>query len=229
MNCLIVDDDELMREILETLISKVKTLRLIKSCSSAIEATQVMMEEKIDLLFLDIQMPEMSGLDLIKVIPEPKPQIILITSNKEYAVESYDFDVTDFIVKPITQERFLKAVSKAKKNEETASTGSFTDQDIYVKINGALIKLNTKDIFLIESETDNLIIYTNTEKYILHSTLKKLQAKLPSGLFMRANNSFMVRFDKISKIDDNMVVINDKFIPLNPSNKTKLLKRLKVI
>ena len=229
MNCLIVDDEELIRKIMETLISKTPFLKLIKSCSSAVEASQILMKEKIDLIFLDVEMPEMSGFDLIKIIPDPKPQIIMITSNREYAPDAFDFNVTDFIVKPINQERFLKAVAKAKKIADSNFASGLADHDIFVKVNSLLVKLNTRDILYIESLADYIIIHTDSARYTVHHTMKGIETKLPSGYFMRVHNSFIVRLDKIINIDENLIVIQDKLIPISRANKSELMNRLKVI
>ena len=232
MKCLIVDDEELTRKIVGTLVSKTPFLQLVKSCSNAIEATEILMKEKIELLFLDIEMPEMDGWELIKIIPEPKPQIILITSNRGYAKEAFDFNVTDFILKPVTQERFLKAVYKAKKNADNNnnnSTRSVPDHDIYLRVESLLIKVNTKNIVYIEALSDYVIVHTASDKYTVHSTMKGIGTNLPQGLFMRVHNSFIVRLDKISNIDQNLIVINEKLIPISRANKAELMRRLNVV
>lgn len=229
MKCLIVDDEELTRKIIGTLVSKTSFLQLVKSCSNAIEASQVLMEEKIDLIFLDVEMPEMNGWELMKIIPEPKPQIILITSNREYAKEAFDFNVTDFIVKPVTHERFLKAVSKAKKIADNNSTDSLSDHDIFLRVESLLIKVNTKNIIYIEALSDYVTVHTASDKYTVHSTMKGIETYLPSSLFMRVHNSFIVRLDKISNIDQNLIVINEKLIPISRANKSALMNRLNIV
>ena len=229
MKCLIVDDEELTRKIIGTLISKTSFLQLVKSCSNAIEASEILMKENIDLIFLDVEMPKMNGWELIKIIPEPKPQIILITSNIGYAKEAFDFNVTDFILKPITHERFLKAVSKAKKIADTGNASAFSDHDIFVRTGSILVKLNTRDIIFIEALADYAIINTASDKYTIHSTMKGMETKLPSSLFMRVHNSFIVRLDKISNIDQNLIVINEKLIPISRANKSALMNRLNIV
>ena len=229
MKCIIVDDEELTRKIIETLVSKTPFLQLVKSCSNVIDASAVLMKEKVDLVFLDVEMPEMSGWDLIKMIPEPKPQIIMITSNRENAKEAFDFNVTDFIVKPVTHERFLRAVSKAKKIADTGNANAFSEHDIFVRVGSVLVKLNTRDIIFIEALADYVTVNTVSDKYTVHSTMKGIETKLPSGLFMRVHNSFIVRLDKISSIDQNLIVINEKLIPISRANKAELMRRLNVV
>ncbi len=230
MKCIIVDDEELVRKIMETLVSKNPFLQLVKNCSSAIEASQILLKEKIELIFLDVEMPEMNGWDLIKMIPDPKPQIILITGHTKYALEAFDFNVTDFIVKPVTQDRFLKAVAKAKKIADASSVERHTDHDIYVRVGTTLVKLNTKDIIFVEALSDYVTIHTSeSAKYTVHSTMKGIASKLPSNFFMRVHHSFIVRLDKISNIEQNQIFINEKLIPISRANKSELMNRLKVV
>ena len=229
INCIIVDDEPLALGLVESYVLKTPFLELKAKCLNAFEAMKVITEEKIDLIFLDVEMPEMSGFDLIKIIPDPKPQIIMITSNREYAPDAFDFNVTDFIVKPVNQERFLKAVAKAKKIADNNFASGLADHDIFVKVNSLLVKLNTRDILYIESLADYIIIHTDSAKYTVHHTMKGIETKLPSGYFMRVHNSFIVRLDKIINIDENLIVIQDKLIPISRANKSELMNRLKVI
>ncbi len=229
MKCLIIDDEELIRSITENLVLKTPFLQLVKSCSGAMEAAQILMKEKIDLVFLDIEMPEMNGFDLIKIIPEPLPQIILITGHGKHAIEAFNFNVTDFLVKPVTHERFMKAVSKAKRISNEKFAGSKTDHDIFVRVATKLVKLNTSDVLYIEGLSDYVTIYTASAKYKVHSTMKGIETKLSPNFFMRIHKSFIVRLDRIANIEENRIHIGKAFIPISRPYKPELMKRLNII
>ena len=229
MKCIIVEDEELTRKIVETLVAKTASLQLVKSCSSAIEALEVLMEEKIDLIFLDIELPEMSGWELLKMIPEPRPQVVLITSNKENAKEAFDFNATDFILKPIAHERFLKAIAKVKKNNRN-KIQIMPDEDMFIRVGSLMVKVNTRDILYIEALSDYVTLNTaSSEKYTIHSTMKGIEGKLPTGLFMRVHNSFIIRMDRIRTIDQNLLTIDEKLIPISRANKAPLMQRLNIV
>ncbi len=233
MNCIIVDDDEQIRLLMETLVKETEFLRLVKTCSTAIEASNVLLKEKVDLIFLDVMMPGMSGLEFLKTLEGIKPQVIMITANKEFAAEAFDFDVCDFIVKPITHPRFLKAVSKAKKifdsNQIPAHKSTTTSDAIFVKFNSSLVKISAQDIFLIEALVDYIAIHTYNQKYILHSTMKEIKNKLPDTDFIRVHNSYIVRVDKITSIEGNNLIVNQKIIPISRSKQKDLMNRLKLL
>lgn len=236
MNCIIVDDDEQIRLLMETLIRETDFLSLKKNCSTAIEASNVLLKEKIDLIFLDVMMPAMTGMEFLKTLEGNKPQVIMITANKEFAADAYDFDVCDFIVKPVTLARFLKAVSKAKKIHDATyntpkdySQTDITNDAIFVKHNSSLVKLEAHDIFLIEALVDYIAIHTPSQKYIVHSTMKEIKTKLPVNDFIRVHNSYIVRVDKIASIEGNNLIINQKIIPISRSKQKDLMNRLKLL
>jgi two-component system LytT family response regulator len=233
MNCLIVDDDEQIRLLVETLIKETDFLHLVKNCQTAIEASNALLKEKIDLIFLDVLMPGMTGLEFLKTLEGNKPQIIMITANKEFAADAFDFDVCDFIVKPITHSRFLKAVAKAKKiydsNQNHQITRSKSNDAIFVKSNSALVKLNAQDIYMVEALVDYVAVHTNAEKFIIHSTMKEIKTKLPENDFIRVHNSYIVRVDKITSIEGSNLIVNHKIIPISRSKQKDLMNRLKLL
>jgi two-component system, LytTR family, response regulator len=228
MNCLIVDDDKIVRTEVEHMVSKLPFLKLVGSCSKAMEAFNILSTEPIDLVFLDVMMPEMNGLELMKTLHERKPQVILMTSERKYAVDGFNFDAVDFIVKPIGEERFLKAVSKAKNNFESKRTVPKAEY-LFVKVDSVLTKINVTDILYIEALADYAAIHTMTTKYIVHSTMKSIMDKLPQDDFLRVHNSYIVRLDKISSIEDNTIIINKKFIPVSRPHREQLMSRLKML
>ena len=228
MNCLIVDDDKISRHIIQQYVQRTDFLKLILSCSSAIEAVNVIRIETINLIFLDVEMPEMSGLEFIKTLDE-KPQIILVTAHAKYAVEAFEHDVTDYIVKPVSYSRFLIAVEKAKKRFENQQAKTSAVSHIFVKSDSQLIRINTKDIQCIEALADYVVINTTREKYIVHSTMKGIENKLSLKEFMRVHRSYIVRLDKIESIDENALVINKKLIPIGGSYKKKLMEQINLV
>ncbi|MCW3071087.1 MAG: response regulator of the LytR/AlgR family [Bacteroidetes bacterium] len=230
MNCIIVDDDEMIRLDLEEKINQTMTLNLIGSCSNAMEASNLVMTKNVDLIFLDVMMPGMTGLEFIKTLSASRPELIMITSNKEFAAEAFDYDVTDFLVKPVSYERFLKAVSKAKRNfDKKGTTINTIDDHIFIKVASRFIKLELNNIQYIEALADYVTIYTATDKYTIHSTMKGIENTLPGNDFARVHNSYIVRLDKIAAIEDNSITVNKTTIPVSRNKFKPLMQRLKLI
>lgn len=230
MRCIVVDDDELSRSVIEDLINETDSLELIKSCEDAVEAFKVIKEEHIDLVFLDIEMPKMDGLEMLRTL-SPLPQVILVTAHEKYAVESYEYDVTDFLHKPISLARFMKAVDKAYNRFET-NRADITSQDktIFIKADSKLVQINTEDILYIEALGNYMRIFTAGEqKYTILSTMKDIISKLSSDDFVRVHRSFIVRLDKIKTIEDNYIVINNKQINIGKAYKDDLTQKLNLL
>lgn len=230
MRCIVVDDDELSRSVIEDLINETDSLELIKSCEDAVEAFKVIKEEHIDLVFLDIEMPKMDGLEMLRTL-SPLPQVILVTAHEKYAVESYEYDVTDFLHKPISLARFMKAVDKAYNGFEN-NRASITSQDktIFIKADSRLVQINTEDILYIEALGNYMRIFTAGEqKYTILSTMKDIISKLSSDDFVRVHRSFIVRLDKIKTIEDNYIVINSKQINIGKAYKDDLTQKLNLL
>lgn len=237
MNCLIVDDDELSRKTMEHFVEETSFLTLVKSCSSAVEAVNILSgDHSIQLIFLDIEMPIMNGMDLMKSFTN-HPQIILMTSHKNYALEAFEYDVTDYLLKPVTYARFLKAVKKAAaKSKEPVNTlpangttnNNSGSEDIYVKVDSSLIKLTTKDILWLEAMGDYVSINTAEKKYMVYSTMKHMEEKLPES-FMRIHRSYIVNLNKISNIDDHVITINKNVLSVSRNYKDALLHRLNLV
>lgn len=238
MNCLIVDDDELSRKTMEHFVEETSFLTLIKSCSSAIEAVNILSgDHNIQLIFLDIEMPIMNGMDLMKSFTN-HPEIILMTSHQNYALEAFEYNVTDYLLKPVTYARFLKAVKKAAERSKDTNTqnaipangsnNSNGTDDIYVKVDSSLIKLTTKDILWLEAMGDYVSINTAEKKYMVYSTMKHMEEKLPES-FMRIHRSYIVNLNKISNIDDHVITINKNVLSVSRNYKDALLHRLNLV
>ena len=230
MNCIIVDDDALVRLDLENKIGQNPFLNLIGSCSSASEATKCIMDQQVDLMILDVMMPGMNGLELMKALEAERPQVILVSSNKDFAAEAFDFDVTDFLVKPVSNERFLRAIVKARRlHEGRAGIALHDDNYVFIKANARLVKIDIRDILFVEALSDYVTINTANNKYTIHSTMKGIETTLPEKYFYRIHNSYIIRLDRISEIDDNCVIIGQKLIPVSRSRIKGLMQKLKLL
>lgn len=228
--CLIVDDEALARKVLEKYISEIEALELVYQCNNALDALSYMAQNKVDIIFLDINMPELNGLEMIKTLPNP-PKIIICTAYSEFALESYEYGVTDYLLKPIKLERFVKAVNKViqlninDNKEESVSVTGKTDS-VFVKENSIIRKIDCADILYVEAYGNYLKIETRSHQFVIRGTLTEFGNKLPEKLFSRIHKSFIVSISEIKKVEGNIVVIGDKEIPVGHLYKNELLKRL---
>ena len=233
MKCIIIDDDVFIRKITEDFVRKTESLTLLHSLSSAVEAINVLnANENIDLIFLDIEMPEMSGIDFLNAL-STLPQIIIISSKDKYAVDAFEYDVTDYLLKPFAYSRFCRAVNKALDRQEKSRLHSRGDE-IFIKHNSSLVRLKYTDILWVEAMENYVIINTFSEKYTIHFTMRAIEEKLPAKQFVRVHRSFIVNTGSIHSIEDNAIQIktSDKgknSIPIGKSYKENLLKDLNVI
>lgn len=227
MKCLIVDDEDISRKILERFVEQTDSLTLAGSCSNAIEVVKLLKEEEIDLIFLDIEMPEMTGMELIETVKE-SPQIIFVTAKEDYAVEAFEHNVTDYLLKPITYARFLKSVEKAV--EMYNSKGDVrTPGYIFVKVDSRLMKMNLSDINFVEAQGDYIQLHTQRGKHLIYSTMKHIESKLPKKDFARVHRSYIVRIDRIADITENNLMIDKQIIPIGEKYKSDLLKKLNIL
>jgi DNA-binding LytR/AlgR family response regulator len=230
MNCLIIDDDVISRKSIQLCVERTDSLTLAGNCASIKEALKVMKKHAVDLIFLDIEMPEISGIDFIKNF-QFGGQIIIISSKKDYAAESYDYNVTDYIVKPLEYARFLKAVMKAQDIQGNVMVNNADSDDIFIKKDSRLIKLSAKDIIWVEALADYVNIHMeNSVRHTVLSTMKSIEDKLSKKDFVRIHRSYLIRLDKIKSIEENAVALPDKVVlPISRSHKDDLLTRLKLI
>ncbi|OWP85025.1 DNA-binding response regulator [Flavobacterium davisii] len=239
MNCIIVDDETLARTIIYQMASNYSEINIVEEFSNAIQAMKYLNQHTVDLIFLDIHMPDFTGFDFIQTIKNP-PKIILITSDKNYAIEAFEYDcIVDYIIKPITQERFDKAIHKFKSSlikinnqaPQIENTIKIQDQsnDFYINIDRRLIKINFHSINLIEAKGDYILIKTESKNYTVHSTLKKIEDKLPHDLFLKVHRSYIINVKKIIDIEDNSVLIGKEVIPVSRSNRPELMNRLNLL
>ncbi len=226
--CLIVDDDKLSRIALERLVLQSGNLTLVKSCSTPVEALEVLRKQQIDILMVDVEMPELSGLELIKSLKR-RPEIIIVTAKEHYAVEAFDVEAADYLVKPVTLPRFLKAVNRVLARQKAAEpvAKSIADQGmLYVKVNNQLVSVPIADVLWIEATGDYVTIHTERQNFIAHATMKAMEEKLPAGNFMRVHRSHIVQLQRIKAIEETHIIIGKTLIPIGKSYHEPLMKRL---
>jgi len=233
MNCIIIDDEEMARAILTQMISKESNIKILADFSNAMQAIKFLNQNEVDLIFLDIHMPDFTGFDFIQTIKNP-PKIILVTSDKNFAIEAFEYDcIVDYLVKPITEERFQKAIQKTtsfkKSTILTTSQPEDNSKEFYVNIDRRLIKIDIPSVTIIEAKGDYILIKTDSKNYTVHSTLKKIEDKLPQDLFLKVHRSFIINTKKIIDIEDNSVLIGKDVIPVSRSNRPELMKRLNLL
>lgn len=236
MNCIIIDDEGMARAIIAQFITDNTDMHINGEFSNPLEAIKYLNQNPVDLIFLDVHMPDFTGFDFIQTIKNP-PKVILITSDKKFAIEAFEYDcIVDYLVKPITQDRFLKAVQKANSRsldvspaEEVKPKQEVNAKDFYVNIDRRLIKIEIAAVTIVEAKGDYIHIKTEGKNYIVHSTLKKIEDKLPEDLFLKVHRSFIINTKKIIDIEDNSVLIGKDVIPVSRSNKPELMKRLNLL
>jgi DNA-binding LytR/AlgR family response regulator len=226
LNCLIIDDEPVARKGLAEYAKDVEFLNVVAQCENAMKASTFLQEGKIDLLFLDIQMPKLSGVDFLKSLKNP-PMTIFTTAFSEYALEGYSLDVIDYLIKPISFERFLKAVHKAydfykMKNNAVQATENY----FFVKSNGRIEKVDFSEILYVESLQNYVTIHTKDRKLITYLTLSGLESQLPADRFMKVHKSFLVASAKIESIDGNELIIGKARVPISRTLKDEVLQKI---
>ena len=229
MNCVVIDDDKLSRKVIESYIERTDYLTLIASYPSAIEAiNEIKKNDPIDLIFLDVEMPEMTGIEFLNSL-NTTPQVIIISSKEQYALEAFEYDVSDYLLKPISYSRFFKAVNKVNRRAKKDGNAIITPEnnEIFIKSNSTLIRLHYDDILWVEALENYVVVTTFTDRYTIHFTMKAIEDKMPSHLFSRIHRSYVVNLKKIEMIEDNSVVITTdggkKSIPIGKSYREKLM------
>lgn len=233
INCIAVDDEPLALQLLQDNIGKVPFLNLVAACSDAFEAIRVLQEKTIDLIFIDIQMPGLSGLQFISSL-ENKPLVIFITAYKQYALESYDLAVVDYLVKPVSLERFIKACNRAKEMHELKSLKQqskniYSKDFTFVNVDYSQVKLIFSDIIWIEGLRDYLKIHlkSTSKPLIVRASLKSIEPELPSNKFIRIHKSFIISLESITSIRKNSVFIKDMELPIGETYREEVEKLIR--
>ncbi len=235
MNCIVIDDEEMARAIIGQMIENTPELKLVQECSNAMQAIKYLNQHQVDLIFLDIHMPDFTGFDFIQTIKNP-PKVILVTSDKNFAIEAFEYEcIVDYLVKPITEDRFQKAIQKAHAKQLTVATSlnkmvaEDNANEFYINIDRRLIKIEFSAVNIVEAKGDYIHIKTEGKNYVVHSTLKKIEDKLPKDLFLKVHRSFIINTKKIIDIEDNSVLIGKDVIPVSRANRPELMKRLNLL
>lgn len=237
MNCIIIDDEVTARAIISQLCDGISSLTALEEFPNAIQAIKYLNQNEADLIFLDIHMPDFTGFDFIETLSNP-PKIILTTSDPNFAIQAFEYDcIVDYLVKPITRERFQKAIQKAEatstngiaKSINRESVELASGNDLYVNIDRRLIKIDIPSIYLVEAKGDYILIKTEEKNYTVHSTLKNIEKKLPDAIFLKVHRSYIINVSKIIDIEDNSVLIKKDVIPVSRSNRSELMKRLNLL
>ncbi|MCJ8167375.1 response regulator transcription factor [Pontibacter sp. E15-1] len=231
IRCIAVDDEPLALDILESYIAKLPFLKLVRTCSSATEAMQALQDEQIDLMFLDIEMPELTGIQFLNILKH-QPLIIFTTAYPDYALEGFNQDAVDYLLKPIPFDRFLKAVTKAQerlqrheKTPDAPAPSAPHEQDfMFVKADYKSVRVDFKDILWIEGLKDYIIIQTKDQKIITLLSMNKMMEKLPEAKFLRVHRSYIVSLQKIESIEKSRIRIGPKEIPIGEVYKENFLK-----
>jgi len=228
MRCIIVDDDELSCLNLQRLCKKVDDLEVVAICSDGFEAINILKNKQVDFIFLDIIMPELSGMDMVKSIPN-LPPVIFTTGRDDMAVEAFENEIIDYLVKPIELPRFLKSYNRVRnyisnKNSESEKT------EIYVRSGGKLVRIGFSDVLLIETLDDYVVFkMENGNSHIVHSTLKNMAVKLEGTTFLKIHRSYIVNISKIDSIEEGFVKITDSLIPISRLHKQVLLDKVNLL
>lgn len=231
MNALIVDDSTIARTTIRHLAGKVGDIEVVAECADAMKAYEMLQIKPVDLLLLDIEMPGMSGLELTQNLGHKRPVIIFITSKREYAADAFDLNVADYIIKPVTAPRFMRAIEKAKEilasnREEVGVKG---DEFIFIRDSNVVRRLKLDNILYGEAMGDYVKLYTSERFYAIHATLKAVEDRLPSSRFMRVHRSFLVAVDKIDTLDGGALIVGGKALPVADTFRAALNKRMNIL
>lgn len=250
IRCLIADDDPSSQDVLSKYADRHADLDTVGVCEDGIEAANILREKAIDLVLLDVEMPEMSGLELVESLSDP-PAVVMVTGHEEYAVEAFEVDVVDYLVKPVRYGRFLTAIERVSERlgpaadddpeepnaeepaaEEAAGSPHLADtsaEHVFLKDGRRLIRVALKDIQWIKAQGDYMLVQAESDRYMINSTMKELEEKLPSGQFIRVHRSHIVRIDQIKDIEDTTLIIDGKMLPIGPSYQDELIERIQTL
>lgn len=225
IRCVITDDEPYARKGLQGYIGQIDFLELVTVCESAVELNAFLKQEQVDLLFLDIEMPYLSGIDLLKTLANP-PKVIFTTAYEKYAVQGYELEVLDYLLKPISFDRFLRAANKAFDYFSLQQQAKPQQEYFFVKVDSKLEKVVIADILFAEGMENYIVIYTKEKKLITHLTLKMLQERLPADKFVQPHKSYLVAVDKIDAIEGNTLGLSGYQVPVSRYQKDEIMQRI---
>lgn len=227
LNCIIIDDEPLARKGLNEYIGDIDFLRVVGEYDTPLKVAEQLSSGQVQLLFLDIQMPKLTGIDFLKGLQQPPP-VIITTAYPQYALEGFELNVLDYLVKPISFNRFVKAAMKAKDYYAERRPAAPTKQDdyIFIKADNKLVKILYADILFVEALQNYVTIYTKDRKYITYLTFRSMEENLPAEQFLKVHKSFIVHLPKIDGIEGNDLLIGEHMIPVSRSNKDEILQKI---
>jgi DNA-binding LytR/AlgR family response regulator len=236
IRCLIIDDEPLAQRVIERYAENVPFLEILQKCNSAVEAIDILHTLEVDLLFLDINMPRLSGMEFLRTLKNP-PLVIITTAYAEFAIQGYELDVVDYLMKPFAFDRFYKAIQKAEelikgkeqRNSENKEADKQDDTFIFIKSSKKTYRVNLDEILYIEALGDYVKIYTTDKMIVSYQSLKNIENLLPSGSFPRIHKSFIIALSRIDLIEGNHVKIKERLIPIGTNFKTDFEKLIKSI
>jgi DNA-binding LytR/AlgR family response regulator len=225
IKCIITDDEPFARKGLQGYVDKIDFLDLRGVCENAIELNSLLKKEPVDLLFLDIEMPYLTGIEFLKQLPAP-PRVIFTTAYEKYALQGFELEVLDYLLKPISFDRFLRAANKAFDYFRLQQAPAMGDDYIFVKADSKLEKIAFADMLFAEALENYVAIYTREKKIITHLTLKMLQEKLPAAAFIQPHKSYLVAIDKIASLEGNMLHIAQYTVPISKYQKEEVMEKI---
>lgn len=226
INCLIVDDEPIARAGIMEHVREVEYLNPVAACKSAVEAAGLLQKTRIDLMFLDIQMPKLTGIEFVKALARP-PLVVFTTAYPDYALEGYELDIVDYLLKPVSFPRFLKATEKARTYLQAQEQDlTITPDFFFIKSNGRIEKIMLADVLYIEGASNYVIIHTRTKKYITYLTFGGVAERLPPAQFIRIHKSYLVAFDAIQTIDGTELTIGEVKLPVSKAYRAEVMGRI---
>jgi len=241
--CVIIDDNEINRFTLERAVQRHDQLTLAASFPDAVEAlTYFHAGDAVDVLLLDIEMPHITGLELVRLLPEPKPAVILVTTHASFAVDAFELRVLDYLVKPVNYARFCQAIARVTEARLPAPTApttasstpapndlSVNGTDLFVKTNGKLLRINFEEVLFIEALSTYVILVTDKQKHIVGGTLKNMEERLPFRHFVRVHRSYIVNLHRVEALEDNMLKLSQHEVPVSRPYQEELVQRLQAL
>ncbi len=230
IKCMLVDDEPLAMEVIASYLDKISGFEIVAKCKNALEAFEILQKESVDLIFLDINMPQLSGIEFVKTLKNP-PKIIFTTAYRDYAIEGYELNALDYLLKPISFGRFMKAINKVQRKAEEQPTNEpnlnlNTAPFLYVKMDKRVLKVYLDDIIYIESQKDYVKIVTTEKNVITKQKISYLEERLPSGQFVRIHRSYLVAINKITAFSSTSIEINEMELPIGRSYKQFVIDAL---
>jgi two-component system, LytTR family, response regulator len=234
MNCIVVDDNKMARAAIKQLISQFDSLSLVHECSNSLEAFKFLQNNHVDLVFLDVEMPGMTGIELVKNL-DRRPIIILVTAKKNYAVEAFELDVADYMIKPVSLARFTKAIKRASDLFEQGASVDEEEQEevdkdyIFIRSNSILTKVRANGIIYVQDSGGRVHIQTADKRHVVNSSFSSVQEKLPEGKFYKLHNSYIVALDRIDTVDEHTAYVGKHNLPIGKQFKNELFKKLNLV